>query len=251
MNTLEVLFTPADFTGLKDRKLHNTACVVFDVFRATSSMITALANGAEAVIPVGEISEAISLRAQHPDLLLAGEREGLRIRASLTGGLDFDFGNSPREFTAAKVAGRTLACTTTNGTRALRACAHARTVLVGSFLNLTATADCIRKHRPEALIIICSGTFEQTALEDVLGAGALCDLLWNELEDAKVSDAAVIARTVFQSAKTSLLKAASESRNGRRLLGNPELRDDVAFCMRIDSSPLAAALCGDGAVRIV
>jgi len=56
MKTLEVLFTPADFAALKNRKLDDTLCVVFDVFRATSSMVTALANGAEAIIPVGEIS---------------------------------------------------------------------------------------------------------------------------------------------------------------------------------------------------
>ena len=59
MKTLEVLFTPADFAALKGQSLDSTLCVVFDVFRATSSMVTALANGAEAIIPVGEIPEAL------------------------------------------------------------------------------------------------------------------------------------------------------------------------------------------------
>ena len=50
---------------------------------------------------------------------------GVRILAAQTGGVDFDLGNSPREFTPDKVRGRTIASTTTNGTRALRACAQA------------------------------------------------------------------------------------------------------------------------------
>ena len=98
MKSLEVLFTPADFAALKSRPLNDTLCVVFDVFRATSSMVTALANGAEAIIPVGEIPEAVVIKRQTPAVLLAGERDGVRIRAALTGGPDFDLGNSPREF---------------------------------------------------------------------------------------------------------------------------------------------------------
>jgi len=72
-------------------------------------------------------------------VLLAGEREGPRIEGDLTGGVGFDPGNSPREYTAARVSDRTVAMTTTNGTRALRACAPAAAVLLGSFLNLRAT----------------------------------------------------------------------------------------------------------------
>jgi 2-phosphosulfolactate phosphatase len=77
--TLEVLFTPADFAALAGRDLGQTCCVVFDVLRATSSMVTALAHGAEAVQPVADIPEALALRAAHPEVLLAGERNGLRI----------------------------------------------------------------------------------------------------------------------------------------------------------------------------
>src|SRR5258708_28668914 len=137
--TLEVIFAPAEVAALPARDLGETVCVVFDIFRATSTIVTALANGAAGIIPVAEISEAIELRRQQPDVLLAGERDGFRIRADLTGGIDFDLGNSPREFTPAKIKGRTIVLSTTNGSRALRACAQAKSVLVGSFLNLDAT----------------------------------------------------------------------------------------------------------------
>src|SRR6266404_5423303 len=171
MKTLEVLFSPADFNALKGRDLSQTICVVFDVLRATSSMVTALANGAPAIIPVSEISDALAVRNSNPQVLLAGERHGLHINRQLTGGIDFDLGNSPREFTQSVVAGKTIVMTTTNGTRALRACAKAREVLVASFLNLQATADALQRQNTPHLLLICSGTFEEAAYEDVLGAG--------------------------------------------------------------------------------
>jgi 2-phosphosulfolactate phosphatase len=247
MKTLEALFTPADFSALKRRNLDESVCVVFDVFRATSSIVTALSNGAEAVIPAAEISEAIAARRADPGVLLAGERDGLRIRAELSGGIDFDLGNSPREFTRERVAGRTIVTTTTNGTRALRACAHARQVLIGSFLNLKVTADFIRRATPSNLIVVCSGTFEQAAYEDVLAAGALCDLLWDAF-DAD-DDLALMARMLYRMAQPDLLKEASGSRNGRRLLSNPDLCDDVPFTLQIDACPLVAVMDEQGRVR--
>src|SRR3954468_9794467 len=92
---LDVHFTPADFNALSQRDLSSTICVVFDVLRATSSMITALANGATEIIPVAEIHEALALRKADQNILLAGERDGVLITSALTGGSSFDFGNSP------------------------------------------------------------------------------------------------------------------------------------------------------------
>src|ERR1039458_1792410 len=160
--TLEVLFAPAEFALLGQRDLSQTVCVVFDVLRATSTMVTALGNGATAIAPVAEIAEALGIRLRQPEVLLAGERDGLRIEGHLTGGIGFDLGNSPREFTAARVRGRTIAITTTNGTRALRACAPAATVSLGSFLNLRATAEFIERQHPPHLLIVCSGTLERS-----------------------------------------------------------------------------------------
>src|SRR5580704_1456629 len=102
----EVLFAPAEFEALRKRDLSTSVCVVLDIFRATSTIVTALANGATAVIPVAEIEDALELRDRQPGVLLAGERNGVRIRADLTGGVEFDFGNSPREFTAERVRGK-------------------------------------------------------------------------------------------------------------------------------------------------
>jgi 2-phosphosulfolactate phosphatase len=246
---LETVFSPAEFAALRERDLSRTVCVVFDVLRATTSMVSALANGAEAIIPVGEISEALSIRQERPQVLLAGEREGLRIRGNLTGGVEFDLGNSPREFTADKVQGRTIVMTTTNGTRALRACMGARAVLVSCFLNLRATYLWLMEQRPTNLVLVCSGTFEEAALEDVLAAGAVCERVWPLFGGGHISDSAEIARRIYPLMQYDLLGAMKHSRNGRRLLGNPELRSDVWFSVQRETVSFVAEMCADGAVR--
>src|SRR5437667_9445048 len=103
---IEVLCAPAEQAFL-DQRAHfsETVCVVFDVLRMTSTIVTALENGAEAILPVGDIDGALAEKKRRPDVLLAGERGGIRIGGNLAGGIDFDLGNSPREFTRRKVLG--------------------------------------------------------------------------------------------------------------------------------------------------
>jgi 2-phosphosulfolactate phosphatase len=244
--SIEVLFTPAEFETLRNRDLSRSTCVVFDVLRATSTMITALANGAEAIIPVSEIAEALEIKRKDTQVLLAGERDGLRIEANLTGSVDFDLGNSPREFTKEKVAGKKIVMTTTNGTRALRSCADAETVLVSSFLNLQATRDYLQPRVPLPLLIICSGTFEQPALEDVLAAGALCECL--STYKPIVSDSVLMAVNNFLLAGPNLDFVMAQSRNARRLLSRPALRDDVAYCAQRDIYDFVAVMDKNGVV---
>lgn len=246
---LELIISPGEFTALSQRDLSQSVCVVFDILRATTTMITALANGAEAIIPVAEISEALTLRQRNPGVLLAGERHGMRIRADLTGSIDFDLGNSPREFTAERVAGKTIVMTTTNGTRALRACSGARVVLVSSFLNLRATTNWIREKNPPHLILVCSGTLEEPALEDVLAAGALCEKLWSNYAGGHLSDSAEIARRIYPLLQFNLIEAMKHSLNGRRLMANPELRDDVWLCVQRETVAFTAMMMPSGAVR--
>jgi 2-phosphosulfolactate phosphatase len=244
--TLETLFTPAEFEALGQRDLSHTVCVVFDVLRATTSMLTALHNGAKLILPVAEIGGALALRGRHPDALLAGERHGVLIRAAQTGGVDFDLGNSPREFTPGRVAGKTIIITTTNGTRALQACVGARQILAGAFLNIAALARWINKEQPPHLLLVGAGTFKQAAYEDTLAAGALSDLVWGQF--SQPADSAQIARELYLAGRGDLSGAVERhSRNARRLLANPDLREDVPFSIQRDTVPFAAFL-KDGAV---
>ncbi len=261
---IDTLLSPQELPALALRDLSGTACVVFDILRATSTFVTALHHGAEAIIPVSEIAKAVALRQQQSDVLLAGERDGIRIRAALAGGVDFDFGNSPREFMPDKVRGKTIVSTTTNGTRALRACGDAKMILAGSFLNLSATAKFLTKLQPEEVLLVCAGTGEGVALEDVLAAGALIELLVGESpltptlspprgegenHSEAADDSSQVARQSFLRSKLDLAAAIASSTNGRRLFGIPELRADVAFCSQRDVFNLVALMDAGGSLR--
>jgi 2-phosphosulfolactate phosphatase len=247
--TIEACLSPADYLARAATGLGDAVCVVLDVLRATSVMVTGLANGATGFVPAAEIPAALALRAQYQDALLAGEREGLRISAVQSGGVEFHLGNSPREYTRQRVAGRTIISTTTNGTRALRACAAAQSVAVASFLNLSATADWLAQQPAERIILVCAGTAEFPALEDIVCAGALCESFVSRCASAGLFDSAETVRRVYREARVDLFGAVSRSQNGRRLMANAELRDDVEFCLRRDSCELVALLDREGVVR--
>ena len=234
---VEVLFSPAEYERLHTRDLSRTACAVFDVLRATTTILTALHNGASAVIPVAEIDEAMALRSQNPQLLLAGERGGLRIDR-------FDFGNSPREFPAAKVGGREIAITTTNGTRALRACSHAAEIWAGSLRNISSLAQKLIASPHNEILIICAGTAEEASLEDTLAAGALCE----RLPGCSLRDSAQIAHATYLHHAPNLSAAVHLARNGRKLLSMADLADDVTVCFDIDSLKINARLHADGRI---
>ena len=200
---IDVALNPAEIARLHSRDLSRTTCVVFDVLRATSSMITALAHGVREIHPVCTIDEARQLKADLPHAILGGERDGELIAG-------FDVGNSPFEYR--ELSGRTIITTTTNGTVALRACENADAVLVGAMLNLAELATEISWRDPEELLLVCAGTFEEFALEDACAAG----LLIGALPDAQLSDSAHAALAITKLFATPLA-ALRAARNGRAL----------------------------------
>ena len=246
--SIEALLSPAEYQARRARGFAGAVCVVFDVLRATSVMVTGLANGARSFIPVEEIAEALAYRNRFPEVLLAGERNGLRITGAVSGGAEFDFGNSPREYVRARVERREIVTTTTNGTRALRACGTAEAVALGTFLNLAATVRWLQTRPEQHLVLVCAGTQEEHGIEDVLCAGDLVERLGRSGADFTLSDAARLALLAYQGAAGDLGNAIGQGRNGARLLGNPDLRADVEFCLRRDVFDLVAVMDCDGRI---
>ena len=242
---IEVILTPAEIALLPARDLSATTCVVFDILRATSTILTALNNGARRVWPVATIEEARALREKSlPDALLGGERRGQRIKG-------FDLGNSPREYTVEAVAGREIIMTTTNGTVALRACAASGEVHIGSLLNLDAlAARLLRTNTPDArLLLVCAGSGTRFSLEDALAAGALISRLTVGLAAAGTEggDAGRTARVAYERYRDELAATLRTTDNGRRLaeLG---LEADVAWCARVSVFNELAMMI-DGAIE--
>lgn len=212
---IDVVLNPAEIALLPGRDLSATTCVVFDVLRATSSMVTALAHGVAEIHPVRTIEEALALKERMPDAVLGGERHGNLIPG-------FDVGNSPAEYVG--LAGRRVISTTTNGTVALRACEHAARVLVGAVLNLSALVAELRARPPERLLLVCAGTFADFALEDACGAG----LLIADFPEATLTDSAQAALAMAARFPDPLV-ALRRAKNGRALAAAG--RDaDVEWC---------------------
>ena len=108
----------------------NSVVVIIDVLRATSTIASALYNGAKCVIPVDSVSRCIEIGKQIEGIT-AGERDG-----QIAEGLEY--GNSPFEYPREFVEGKTLVLTTTNGTRLLHMALEkgAKEIITGSFHNL-------------------------------------------------------------------------------------------------------------------
>jgi 2-phosphosulfolactate phosphatase len=214
---IDAILTPAEIALLPQRDLSETTCVVFDVLRATSSMITALASGATEIHPVCTIDEALALKQRLPDAVLGGERQGDLIPG-------FDVGNSPQEYLA--FAGSRIITTTTNGTVALRACEGAERILVGALLNLGALAAELKARASKKVLLVCAGTFETFALEDAYAAG----LLIGELGAATLTDAALAVSGVA-ARYPDPLAALRTARNGQALAASGR-GADVEWCAR-------------------
>ena len=233
--SLDVIFLP---TLVNAKDLAERTVVVIDVLRATTTITQAIAVGATEVIPCLEVVDALQLATTFTtEFVLGGERGGKRIDG-------FDLGNSPAEYTAASVGGRTLIFTTTNGTRALQACHNAKQVLLGSFNNLSSLVARLRN--AANITLLCAGTNGRITREDVLLAGAVIHRLgddvqkflpWNDETFLAAAAYAEIAGREPQLLQEHLL----ESRGGRNLarLG---MKDDVHFAAQIDTTTVIAEL---------
>lgn len=214
---IDVILNPAEIALLPERDLSSAVCVVFDVLRATSSMITGLAYGATEIHPVRTIEEAKEMAERMPHALLGGERHGDPIPG-------FDIGNSPFEYKNA--AGRVIISTTTNGTVALKACEKAQRVLVGAVLNLNALASEIVRTPCDKLLIVCAGTFADFSLEDAWAASALISRLTAD----SLSDSAWATLAITRQWPTPA-EAFHRAKNGRALLSKGR-ENEVEWCMR-------------------
>jgi 2-phosphosulfolactate phosphatase len=235
---IDVVLSPPEIDLLPQRDLAGTVAVVFDVLRATSTMITALANGATGIRPVRSIEEAWTLKNERPAALMGGERHGERIEG-------FDLGNSPLEY-GEGVRGREIISTTTNGTVALRAAGHASSVLAAALLNIGAVAAHVEAEPAREILLVCAGTFHEAALEDILAAGMLISLL----PGRPLSDAARVALALYREEEGDLPAALRRAKNGRALVAKG--RDaEVEWCARKSVFPLVAAMDREGCIRVI
>lgn len=229
---VEVCVSPALYQAYADK---DAVVVVVDIFRATTSVCVAMSNGAKSIIPVSTIAEAESYKAK--GYLVGAERNVLKC--------DFaDFGNSPFDYSPENVAGREIAFTTTNGTRAIDCASDAYSVVIASFLNLQSVAG-FCENQQRNVVILCSGWQDRLSAEDTLFAGALAERLLVAGFEAP-GDSVRMALLLWQQAKPDLTGFISQTEHYQRLITN-NLQDQVQFCLTIDTMS-CLPVCKDGKI---
>ncbi|NLY88537.1 MAG: 2-phosphosulfolactate phosphatase [Firmicutes bacterium] len=222
---------PSEFDG--------KTVVVIDVLRASSTILTALANGCPEVIPVAEPGDAFALAEKYgrDQFLIGGERKGLKIPG-------FDLGNSPEEYSKEVVAGKKLIFTTTNGAKAFLEAANAAEILVGAFLNVSRVSSYLKKTDRE-IFLFCAGKEGRMGLEDLLCAGMIIDNLAFAVKDESVelTDPARTGMFAYRqiAGMGQMVVALTQTDHGR-YLSSLGLSGDLRYCGQVDLLSVLARL---------
>lgn len=218
---------PTLFTCLSPALLHlydlkGAVVVIIDVFRATSTIASALHNGAKCVIPVDSVPKAVAL-SKNVNGIAAGERDG-KIAEGL------EHGNSPLEYHPEFIKDRTLVLTTTNGTRLLQMALdnHAETIITGSFPNLGAVCDFLIKENKN-VVLGCAGWKDRYNLEDTLFAGAVIHRIKEHFTIH--CDSSLTAENMYLQQQDDLIGFAPKLTHYHRLVERFGLIEDIRFCL--------------------
>lgn len=213
------------------------AVVVIDVLRASTTIVHALEAGAREIVPCLEVDDARQFARSTPgdDVLLGGEREGLPIEG-------FDLGNSPDEYTRDRVVGKTIAFTTTNGTRAIRHARMAARLFIGAFVNAEAVVN--RLLGEDEVHLLCAGTRGEVGEDDVLLAGLLVERFQRQTGDCAELNAQALTAREFWTHAFALPQAVGAEplpaeRLAARLRRSPAAKRLIALGLEADI--LAAA----------
>lgn len=223
---LEVCLSPA-LLHLFDTS--NRIVVIIDVFRATSTIAAALHNGAEKVIPIASVEECIAMSQAIPGCITAGERDGKVVPG-------LQYGNSPLDYHPEFIQGKTLALTTTNGTKLLHMVKDADAIITGSFLNMDAVVTYLRQQNKNVLLA-CAAWKDRVNMEDTLFAGAVVHQLQHAFSYR--CDSALMAKDLYEraAAQPNLLDYLKYSSHYARLSAYGLIRD-MAYCTTPNQHPV-------------
>jgi 2-phosphosulfolactate phosphatase len=228
MNNRPSLYTSLSPALLNLYDVRESIVVIIDVLRATSTIATALYNGASSVIPVDSVPRCIELGNQL-SAITAGERDG-QIAPGLS------YGNSPFEYPREFIQGKTLVLTTTNGTKLLHMALNngAPTIITGSFPNLSAVCDfLLAENRP--VILGCAAWKDRFNLEDTLFAGAVIDRIGAHFNIN--CDSSQMAATLYRKGKDDLYEFMKEKQASHYLrLTGFGLEEDIRYCLTADGA---------------
>ncbi len=224
MQKIETILTPALFPFRTMNDTH--ICVVNDILRATTSICTAISNGAKAIIPVRTIEQAKEYKDK--GYLVAGERIEKTFPFA-------DWGNSALEFTKERVCGNEIVHSTTNGTVAISIAkeGNPQEIVIGAFCNLSCLSDYLVA-KGKDVQIFCSGWKNTPALEDTVFAGALAEKLLQSGKFENKNDSTNLALALWREAKSDL-RAYMEKASHIHRLRKYHMDDVFDYTFQIDT----------------
>jgi len=204
--------------------ISNSVVVIIDVFRATSTIATALFNGAARVIPVDSVDLCIQL-GKTTGGITAGERDGKVIEG-------LAYGNSPAEYPRSFVEGKTLVLTTTNGTKLLHKALQngATEVVTGSFPNLSAVCAHLLSQN-KSVFLGCSAWKDRFNIEDALFAGAVIQQVKEHFTIH--CDSSLMAEEMYRLHKNNMGEFIRQTTHWHRL-ASYGLEKDLEYCVTED-----------------
>lgn len=203
---------------LNESNKEDKTIVVIDTLRATSTMITAMKNGAKSLKIALEVEDALRIKNENPEMnyILGGERKGLRLK-------DFDLTNSPLEYTKEMVNLKNILMSTSNGTKTMMKIGNDKEILIAGLINHSAVAKEIIK-RGKDVLIINSGTMGKLSIEDFITGGAIA----SEIKDANYCDTTIASILAYENKEKNQLIA--KGLHYRRMV-ELEYYDDLKYCM--------------------
>jgi len=216
--------------------VENSVVVIIDVFRATSTIATALYNGATKIIPVDNVEKCITIGNTTPNSITAGERDGKVIDG-------LQYGNSPGEYSRSFIENKTLVLTTTNGTKLLHMALNkgASNVITGSFPNLTSVCNYLLKQNKN-VFLGCSAWKDRFNLEDTLFAGAVIERVKEHFTIH--CDSSLMAEQMYQQHRNDLNSFIKNTTHWHRLAKHG-LEKDMEYCVSIDVANVLPTYIGD------
>ena len=217
--------------------ISNSIVVIIDVLRATSTITTALYNGAASVIPVATVPRCVEL-GKALGGITAGERDG-KVAEGLS------YGNSPFEYPREFIEGKVLVLTTTNGTKLLHMALDqgAEEIITGSFPNLTAVCDYLIKSDKNVLLG-CSAWKDRVNIEDTLFAGAVVSRIKDHF--SVECDSSKLAESLYHEAGPDRFEFMKkrEATHYHRLM-KYDLEKDIRYCLTEDQANVLPIFQGD------
>lgn len=211
-------------------RFYGKTVAVVHVLRSVSSIIWAIKNGAEKIIPVADPGEAVSMAARLdiPGTILAGEHD-----CKMPDGFHLD--HSPAKYTQQAVQGKTIIVSSQNTTLAVSNADSAQNVILGAMINRTAVAKRILSFGTDC-VIMCAGANGEPVAEDLLCAGAIINAVMNIASKSGTStdesDMAFVCRTLYRDWKTKQTDITSVA-SVKELLSRG-CKGDIDFCLTAD-----------------